>query len=199
MTRQTTLDEIGTWWAIRITVEELELEKTEMIFKHYEKYIISEEGDGEFTRVHHHVILVTEEDSNKIKENIRKVYPKATGNKCIYCRPAKDKRQLAKYTLKEDNYIYKGFSEEFIKIHFKLAVAKTDLKKDLIKIEEDYVLGKVTTEQFTQQYIELKVKYDQPLYTNHVVSYIRKMMVRSGNMTSKLYAKQIISQIEYNN
>lgn len=197
--RQTTLDEQGTWWAIRITVDELTLEKTESIFKEYEKYIISEEGDGENKRLHHHIVLDTQEDSNKIKENIRKVYPNANGNKCIYCKPAKDKRQLAKYTLKEDNYIYKGFTEEFIKEHFKLSVAKTDLKKDIVKLEEDYILDKITTEQFTSRFIDLKVKYDQPLYTNHIVAYIRKMMIRSGNMKSKEYAKHVLFQVEYKN
>lgn len=197
--RQSTLEEIGNWWAIRITTDNMTLERTASIFKDNDKYIISQEGDDDTTRLHHHVVLASDESSEDIKSKIRQVYPEAKGNKCIYVKPSRDKRQLAKYTLKEGNYIYKGFSEQFIKEHFRLAVAKTDLKKEITANEEIYILGIITTEQFVERYIDIKVKHDQPLYTNHIVAYVRKMMVRSGNLKSKNYAKDIIYQIEYRN
>lgn len=189
------LENLESWWAIRITVDDLDLEKTYNLFNYSSKFIVSEEGDGDNTRIHQHILLVTDETSDKIKERIREVYPTAKGNKCIYLKPSKDKRQLAKYTVKEGNYKYKGFTEEYILNTFKCSKAKTDLKKDIHKLEDDYVLGNIRSHEFLEKFIELKVKHDQPLYTNHIKAYMMKMMIRSGNATAHNYSEGLLFNI----
>lgn len=190
-----TLELFEAWWAIRITVEELDLEKTFKLFSYAQKFIVSEEGDGDNTRIHHHILLVTDETSDQIKVRIREVYPTAKGNKSIYTKPSRDKRQLAKYTVKEGNYKYKGFTEKYIQDTFKCSKAKTDLKKDIDKLEEDYILDKIGSLVFLEKYIELKVKHDQPLYTNHIKAYMMKMMIKSHHASSKAYADGMLFQI----
>lgn len=196
MKRQLTHQEIGTWWAIRLTVDDLEIEKTQQLFEYATRYIISTEGDGDNTRIHHHIILVTEETSDQIKLRIREVYPTAKGNKCLYCKPSKDKTQLAKYTLKEGNYVYKGFTDKFIADTFKLSTNKTDRKKDLISLEEAYIMENLTSSQFLEQYILYKVKYDQPLYSNHIQAYMMKMMIRANKLSVQSYADSILAKCE---
>lgn len=190
------IEELESWWAIRITVDELDLNKTYDLFNSYDKFIVSEEGDGDNTRLHHHILLVTTENAEQIKERIRVVYPTAKGNKSIYTRPSRDKRQLAKYTIKEGNYKYKGFSETYIQNTFKCAIAKTDLKKDITKLEDQLILGEIGFTLFLEKYVDLKVKHDQPLYTNHIKAYGMKMAVRSGVMSSRDYSVSLFNIIQ---
>lgn len=192
---QTLLTDFEAWWAIRLTLDDLDLDKTFDIFGKSDKLIVSQEGDGLNTRIHHHILLVTNDSSDQIKTLIRQTYPEAKGNKCLYCKPSRDKSSLAKYTVKEGMYKYRGFSEKYIKDTFKCSVAKTDLKKDISKLEEQYILGEYDSEIFLQKYIELKVKHDQPLYTAHIKAYMMKMMIRSGNASAKSYGQNIMNEI----
>lgn len=170
----------------------MEIEKTFKHFEKYNKYIISQEGDDLNTRIHQHILLETEELRDDIAKHIRHLYPDAIGNKGIYIRPSRDKMQLAKYTLKEGNYLYKGFSEKFINEKFKCSKAKTDLKKDITALEDKLILREIHIEKFIKEFIELKVKYDQPLYVNHIRAYCLKMAVKSGAYTSDQLAQNVM-------
>lgn len=189
-------DNLESWWAIRITTEVLELSKSYAIFDEFsDKFIISQEGGTDSTKLHQHVLLVTDQTDVFIKEQIRLVYPDAKTNKGIYCRPSRDKRQLAKYTVKEGEYLYKGFTTKYISDTFKTSIAKTDLKKEVTNNEDRYILGEITTEQFIEKYIEIKVKHDQNLYMNHIQAYITKLMVRQGSLKSSTLSDLIIHRI----
>lgn len=190
-----TLQNFESWWAIRITVDDLDLEKTYKLFNHYDKFIVSEEGDGLNTRLHHHIILVTTESSDQIKDKIREVYPDAKGNKCIYCKPSRDKRQLAKYTVKEGNYKYKGFSDKFIEEAFLVSNPKTNLSTEINELEEQYILHKIESQEFLEKYILIKTKHNQPLYSNHIKSYMMKMMIKAGRASAGAYAEGMLYQI----
>jgi len=192
------LAEAGTCWAIRLTDPELDLEKTFKLFSYAARYIVSEEGDGDSTKLHQHILLYTEETGDQIRERIREVYPILKGNKSVYIKPSRDKRQLAKYTVKEGQYKYKGFTPEYISETFKCSRAKTDLKKDISLLEEQFILHHIDSEEFLDRYVQLKVKHDQSLYTSHLTAYMRKMMVRNGTLSSKTYSESIIYQIRQN-
>lgn len=144
------------------------------------KYIISEEGDGVTTKYHQHIILVCDQDTKFIRNLIKTTYPDCATNKCIYIKLCVTKTGLAKYTLKEGEYIYQGFSKQFIDDTFKCSKPKTDLKKDITENEDNYILDKICDSEFIKRYISLKVRHDQPLYMNHIEAYMRKMACKKS-------------------
>lgn len=192
---QECLNDLEVWWAIRLSsFDGLSLDATRTMFNDY-KYIISEEGDGITTKYHQHIVLVADTDTEGVRAIIKATYPACQGNKCIYIKACRDKKQLAKYTLKEGSYCYKGFSSQYITDTFKCAIAKTDLKKDMTKNEDDFIIGKIELLQFTETYLTLKVKHDQPLYMNHVQAYITKMACRRNPKLARSLAMDILEKI----
>jgi hypothetical protein len=194
-----TIDEhfnvLEVWWAIRLSsFDSLSIETTKRMLEPY-KYIVSEEGDGITTKYHQHIILVYDTDTEGVRKLIKQTYPECQGNKCIYIKASKDKRQLAKYTLKEGLYCYKGFSKEYIEDAFKCSKPKTDLKKDMTENEDKFILGKIELLQFTKNYINLKVKHGQPLYMNHIEAYIRKMACQQDERQQHALALIIVERI----
>lgn len=178
--RQTQIDAIGTWYAIRLSsFDELDINVTKNIFDFY-RYVISEEGDGITTKYHQHIILDCPLSTDEIRSLIKKSYPNCVGNKCIYIKACADKTQLMKYTLKEGKYCYKGFSDKFIEEHFKCSKPKTDLKKEISNNEDNFVLGKIDDIEFVENYLKIKVSHDQPIYLNHIRAYVLKMMLKAG-------------------
>lgn len=191
-------DNIGIWWAIRLTDPDLTLAKTFLCLSVYEKFIVAEEGDGFDTQLHHHILLVTDDSGDNIKTRIREIYPNIKGNKSIYCRPARDKNQLLKYTVKEDKFQYRGFNPDHIERALLTSRPKTDLKSSIIRLEDRYVLHQIDTAQFLEQYLLLKVKHGQKLYTSHLTAYVRSLMIRAGHLNSRDYAESIIYNITNN-
>lgn len=189
-------ENLEVWWAIRITVDDMDIDITCRIFEYCDKYIVSEEGDGLNTRVHHHVLLVSNEDAESIKKRIKDVYPTAYGNKCLYCRPCRDKRSLKKYTLKEGNFKFKGFDSKKIEDSYKTSVKKTDLKAAVVSNEDSLILGKISFVQFVEKYVDIKVSHDQPLYGNHIEAYATKVGIRAKVLSKRDYAKNLVNRIE---
>lgn len=197
-TIQEMLQNLEQWYAIRLSsFDKLALDTTEKMFESY-KYIISEEGDGVTTKYHQHIILVCEHTTEQIREIIKKSYPDCVGNKCLYIKACKDKKQLAKYTLKEGKYVYKGFDPKFIEDTFKCSKQKTDLKKDITDNEDNLILGRITDVQFVEKYIRIKVAHDQPLYTNHIRAYVLKMLIKADKIGARAYACSIIDSFDLN-
>lgn len=205
--RQVTITDLlsleGVWWALRLTDDGsvLDMDKTQQITTKYDKWIISEEGDGDHTRLHHHIIISTKQDIKRdtIRQHIKEVYPTLKGNKSIYIQPCKDKKQLTKYTLKEGQYKYNGFSKDFIKNMERCASPKTDLKKNIQDIEDQYILGQLDDKEFLSKYIQLKALHDQPLYLNHIQAYMTKQMTKKNPGLSNLIADTILFRINLEN
>ncbi len=193
---QSLLTDFEQWWAIRITLDDVDLDKTYKLFDHYSKFIVSEEGGTDATKLHHHILLESDDTADQIKERIRVVYPLAKGNKAIYTKPSRDKRQLAKYTVKEGNYKYKGFTEQFITETFKCSKAKTDLRKQVTDNEDELILHKIEFNKFVENYINIKVKHDQPLYSNHIKAYCLKVGIRSGHYLARHYQESLVQQMD---
>lgn len=201
MTEQPGIEEylrnMEVWWAIRLSsFDELDIELTKNMFQPY-AYIISEEGDGVTTKYHQHILLVWDTDTETIRQLIKSVYPNCIGNKCLYIKPSRDKRQLAKYTLKEGKYFYKGFTKQFIDDTFKCAKAKTDLKKEVTTNEDDFILNRIDFPKFIERYIDIKVRHDQPLYINHIEAYCTKMKCKVEPRASRCLAMQICEKINH--
>ncbi len=182
-------------WAVRLAkLPDLSLQTTyECIKQISESFIVSEEGSGD--TLHQHIYMCGDLTRSQITEAIKVTYPTCKGNKNIYCQPAKKKKQLLKYTIKEKCFLSTGFSSTFIQDLLKLSRPKTDLKDSFVKLEEQLLLGKITFAKYVTQYLDLKVKHDQNLYTSHLIAFFRKMAIRSGNYTTEVYAEYFIEQL----
>lgn len=188
------IEHLGEWYAIRLkNFKELKLDTTREMFKEF-KYIISEEGseDGA-VKYHQHIVLVTYDRTlEDIRKIIKDTYPDCNGNKCLYLKPVKDKKQVSKYTLKDGEYYYQGFSDDYINKMFKLSSPKTKLKDRIVKNQDDYIMGEIDFEEFIQEYIMIKADHDQPLYMNHIEAYARKLKVKKEG---KRFAQKIAHNI----
>lgn len=192
------IEELGSWYAVRLSsFDELELEKTKKMLQPY-KYILSEEGDGITTKYHQHIVWVFNGTTDDIRKIIKDTYPKCIGNKCLYIKAGRDKTQLAKYTVKEGKFCFNGFTQKYIDEVFKTSSAKTDLKKEITDNEDDYILGRKTLDEFTEEYILIKARHDQPLYMNHIEAYIRRVHVKKNPKFSQNIARQIVDKIVNN-
>lgn len=191
------IEQLGSWYAVRLSSFDSLSWQTTIDMLGDTKYIISEEGDGISVKYHQHIIWCLEETTEQIRQRIKKVYPECVGNKCLYIRACRDKKQLAKYTLKEGKYAYNQFNHKYIEEMFKTSKPKTDLKKDVTDNEDEFIMGRITLEEFVENYLNLKAKHDQPIYMNHIESYVRKMMIKKNPKYTTTLASKIIEKIQY--
>lgn len=185
-------------FAVRIKhVSKLELDRT---FNHmttkeiYSVVLVAEEGEG--YNLHQHLLLRgTGLTKSMISDHIKELYPDCKGNKCFSISAARDTKQLLKYTLKEGEFLCKGIPEKVLSIAYKLSNPKTDLKKKLRDNEEALILGKISLETFTANYIQIKVDHTQPIYANHIQAYVTRMGMSTGKISINNYAQRIIDRI----
>lgn len=164
-------------------LEDLNLIFNEM--KSISKYcIVSKEGENDGLHIHG---IVMHSDKKLIRKSIKKIYPAAIGNKCLYVQKVNTIVQCCKYTLKDGDYIYYGFPDAFIKKMFKLSTPKLDVKKSIKSNEDNLILKLISPQEFAEQYIKLKVDADQGLYSSHIKAYLDKMYIKAGYMTANSY------------
>lgn len=203
-------------WAFRVSnVENLSLAKTFEAFSHsgYSKVIVSEETSNKGV-IHHHGLLAWLPSDYEVEINgkqvstmpaerahetisgvIKRIYPDAKGNRCIYIRQSIDKKQLLKYTLKEGLFFQKGFTHNYISAALLLSTGKEGMKKAFEKNVERYLLGTIDLLTFMSNHIALKVKHQQPLYNNHLLAYFRSVAIRQGDISSVDYAQTFYDKL----
>lgn len=176
-------------------VEDLTIEKTEQGFKHYSHYIISEETSRK-GKLHQHLIVSIEGCSEaSVTEQIKKIYPDAKGNKCLYVKKAKNYTQAIKYTVKEGDFKTKGFSAEYIKDMKTLSRGKEDMKFKFTKLEEQVLLKQITFQKFMKEYIQLKVLHSQPLYDNHIIAYFKRIGIQCQAVNIDDYVERLEQKV----
>lgn len=185
------------WWAIRLTDPSLTVEASYDIFNRYDKFIVSQEGDGLNTRVHQHIILCGSMTKVDIRAFLAIHYPSLKGVQGLYIQAAREYEQLTKYTVKEGNYKYKGFSDAFVNKMLKLSVPKTDLKKDITANEDMFILGEIDRVTFVNNYVALKIKHNQRPVKNHIVSYVLMILMRVDEYKLASYCRSINEACDY--
>lgn len=195
--KQTKLTDLERYWFIRITLDDINLELIYNMVKDRTKFVISEEGDGINVNVHYHIVLLAlpNETNDMIKKMIKQTFPSVKGNKHLFSKLVTQLKQAIKYTLKEGNYKYKGFTEENIKELFKCSAPKTNLRKDVSDLQDDYMMKRISKEMFLEKYIELKAKHDQPIYPAHIKAYMIKMMIKTGDLKAGSISDTILGDI----
>lgn len=131
---------------------------------------------------------------NLVREILKKTYPDATGNKCLYVRESLNKKQLLKYTLKEGLFLQKGFSERFVQAALKLSAVKGDIKTQFTANVDAYKLGQKTFLQFKVDHVNIKIEHNQPLYANHLKSYFMMIGMQKGDISVLEYVETTFEQ-----
>lgn len=182
-------------WAARISkVNDLDLQHTLDAFDDADQFIVSEEGTG--IRLHQHLLIADHTfDRQKVLETIKKAYPAAKGNKNLYVKKAENFGQLLKYTLKEGNYMSKGFTDLLLTDMEMLAMPKTEVKQKFIDLEDKLLLQQITFFEFMLRYVQLKVDHGQNIYNNHLIAYFRRFALRTETFSMKQYVQELENKI----
>lgn len=165
----------------------------QFIQKYSKYYIISQE------HMHFHIMMKTQEliDSRSLKKsNFRTDLVntfKQNGNGFYSISTVRNLKQCQKYILKEvsagGKFIYKGFTDDEISLFKKTSYLKgrDKFQEQLDLLEEQYISNRITFEDFGIEFIKLKVKYNQNIYTNHIKAMLLKYKVKKD----PTYAKEI--------
>lgn len=177
-------------------VNELDLDRTFNGLKSKYPLLVVGEETSKAGVLHHHVYagsLTATVDG--LKTDIKTIYPDAIGNTKIYTKMARDASQLIKYTVKEKHFLHQGFSDNFIRDITKLGKSKEGCKKEFSRLEDKLILKAIDMNHFMEEYIALKVKYEQNLYDNHIMAYFKRMSIKVGEMSAKEYSKKFHQEI----
>lgn len=181
------IEKTHTHIAFRVKhVPDLELKKTLIHLKEKYTYILLSLESSGGQHIHGQVSVkippsVTKKSEvDKVRQLLKDLYPTAQGNKCLYTRQVKLARQSAKYILKEGDYVYNGYSKEYVDTLYRCSTKKENLKLKVQKNEDNLISGKILFEEFAIRYIEIKVMHGQNLYNNHIQSYFNRYLLKSG-------------------
>lgn len=160
----------------------------------YPVLLVSSEGEEKKFHIHGVAampLLDSGDDfTGTVRLSIKKVFPTAKGNKCLYVKKSKDKKQLLKYTLKEGTFKYQGFSKILIDKLFQLSCNKENLNKKIQDNEEDLLMHTISYSRFVVRHLEIIVSHNQNIYCNHVKSYFNKMRLKSGDISYRQFAEE---------
>lgn len=186
----TQFDEFGgCWYNIRLKNDDtLTLDRTKKMLGDT-KYIISEEGKN--TIYHQHIVWVVDKTMEEVREIIREYYPDIKGNKCLYIKECRDKRQSAKYTVKEGDFAYNKFSKEYIERIVSTSIKKEDMNIKFRRLDDRFILKEIDAREYLEQRMILKSEHDQSIYIHHERAYFNKISIKRD----KKYASKLVSQI----
>lgn len=192
----------GTVYAVRLShIDGLNLDQ---VFNHFspmvQRLIVSMEGEeGSTTAPHIHMLIKQNGmEKDQIKEELKKLYPTLSGNRQFMIKKADSPSQLLKYTVKEGEFKYKGFTSQFIATATFLSRPKTNMKDEFRKLQDKVRLKQITFSNYILEYIKLKVKHGQTMYTHHIAAHMRQVALEVGEYKYENYAEKI-EEMVFNN
>jgi hypothetical protein len=197
MTKQAKLIDtfFKTQWVyhVRITDDDVDLQDTYNALTPMFKYVIvAQEGGPDTDKALHHHCLVAgfqklpdellnhsekkqrQHLKDVVKAKILHLYPNATGPGHSIVQ-AKNKKVLASYVLKGENYMSKGFTQEFIDRAIVLSYDQSAWKKKYQELREQLFDESITLEHYSNSLLELKAEAGQPIAINHHQNHILKV------------------------
>lgn len=188
------LEEFGAWINIRLKNDDtLTLKKTQEMLGDT-KYIISEEGDGENIIYHQHIVWVTDKSIEEVRAVIKEYYPEIKGNKCLYIKECRDKKQSAKYTVKEGKFTSNKFSTAYIDRIVKTSNKKENMNKKFVQLDDLYITKEINKYEYLERRMILKSQHDQSIYINHERAYFYKMQIKRDEKNAKEMVSMILNE-----
>lgn len=177
---------------IRITPDaEVEVNKDEVMGQFLTKYpdakiIVAEEMSRNQTK-HFHVMLETSAEMGTRNQNLRKFVNQlyGDGNEHYSISPnvlEGTEKRVAAYTIKDGNYVQRGYTDEELKIFHRLSTKKWGdgkFKEDYNQIVEKYLTDDTQpTSEFIKSFLDLKVKYNQNINMNNIMNQLMLIYAR---------------------
>lgn len=168
---------------IRITKTTLSMDKIEEEMKKLSSgmYLIAHEKKGKKGE-HFHIVIQTQKTKKELTTVIKLKF-ELSGNKEYSVTIVRNKNQVIKYLLKDDDTTRsQGLSEEVLELMKKCSNKKgvKNLMEELNVLEEKYLGFELGTESFGIAFIKLKISYGQNLYGNHIKAYLKKMELKKN-------------------
>lgn len=179
---------------LRITREDLDLHKTYTAFKDYKYVVVSMEGIDK--KLHQHILIGdTSINKEQLTKILKETYPGTKGNKQFSNKLARNAKQLAKYVIKEEDFLTHGFSNAFITALQKLSYSTDDFKKKHDSLVESLSLDLITLYQYTNQFITLKCTHHQPIYPHHLKAHVIAMGIKTGRLGPEYITNNLFESI----
>lgn len=161
-----------------------------------ESYLITQEVG------HCHGIVGTNKTDTSRYDGIRKCLRDGLGligNKSYSISVIRDVVECGKYILKEDgDYVHYNMDTKFIDKCKKTTFNpdKKKMSKELDDLNYKYLEDKgMSIESYCEEFILLKVKYNQSLYNNHIKAHCQKMAVKKNSEYARLIAENLFSRL----
>jgi len=161
--------------------------------KIYTRCLISEEGKNAKPHLHGLVTFPKEQFNDSVtvlRANLKEWNPTLKGNAMLYVRLADNKKQLLKYTLKENAYVFYGFPADYLHTYRNASTQKENLGLKIRDNEENLLMKKIDYECFVHRHIKIKVDHGQPLYVSHIKAYVQSFRVRCGEITPAQWVEE---------
>lgn len=130
-----------------------------------------------------------------VRQTIKDVYPDAVGNKCLYVKYARDKKQSQKYVVKEGLFEYFGYTSEFIDKIKILSTPKENMKKKIIENEEQLLMRQISWRRFMENYVDIVIDHNQNIRDHVINSYFKKMKLKCGRMSTSEYLERYHAEL----
>lgn len=151
--------------------------------------------EHEESNKHAHILLATTLTKEPIRKLLLEAYPDLTGNKGHSIKKARSPDTLLAYVLKDDNFIYQGLTEAFIKKAYALSYQKEGFKKDYQALQNELALETISLFEYACSLIELKAKHNQPIYLNHIKAHLLSVNTKGSKRRSRYLAEQIFENL----
>lgn len=162
------------------------------------KWVFSFENGTNKSNAHYHIVYLTSLKDTLV-DYVKTIYPHFKGNAFFSHTPAKDIDLAIRYTLKDGEYEFQGFAQNYIEEQYKLSYRKSgdgNLSREIDKIRELFLSGKVELYKCVDMYVDLLVvKYNKTVNRNHMKSLILSWELQRSTESRRQFCKELVSEI----
>lgn len=177
--------------ASKITREQYPANELRKYLKEYPYYVVAYEEGKDGNNPHVQGLLGYSElkkEISDISNEIQELFKKPNKhNAHMFIQLVSDRKSAIKYTLKEGDFIYKGFSKRLIEDLKKCSYKKEKLKQSLIENEDKLITKKINFNEFQDRYVEIHKEFNKPLNRNRTQDKYNLMMLRAGILSPTQY------------
>lgn len=160
------------------------------------------------SREHMHLLLGDQKDNqNSVLRKTTKGYPEIkkilnnnglTGNSDFAVRTADSIEKCMKYTVKDQNVLYKGFTKEVVDRFIRKSHRKFSKKEygDLLtKLKDEYLDEQYDEDTFISKVIDLRISYDMNLNEQVIITTCRTAIMKRNETYRKQFSTNIRDKI----
>lgn len=163
------------------------------------QWVYAFEDNTNKTNAHYHVVYLTNQKTTLV-DHIKQIHPHFKGNKYFSHTPAKDIDLAIRYTLKDGEFEFEGFSENYIQEQLKLSYKKTgdgNMSKEIDKIREQYITTGMSIRQGVAMYVNLLIKYNKTINRNHMKSLILSWELQRSVESRNRYIDLLVRDVKF--